>query len=252
VIRRFAAIVCLVIMAAGCSDSTVTVDVFAASSLTDVFTELERRFEAENPGVDIRLNLAGSDTLRRQIDDGANAHVFAPASIELFDGLDAEPTPYATNQIMVVLSFSTRIMSAVVDPGTFEGLLVARCAPGVPCGDATDRLIDELGIDLAGAIVTSETDVRSVLSKVELGEVDVGFVYFTDVAASLDNAASSGSLPIISSGITAPSSSVTLAVAALQPADGSAVSEAAHDFSEFIVSPVNESLFRELGFAPAP
>jgi len=245
-IRRLAALICLVALTvAGCGDSTVTVDVFAASSLTDVFTELEQRFEADNPGVDIRLNLAGSDTLRRQINDGADAHVFAPASIDLFDGLSldgraVEPIPYASNQLEIITE-RDRGLASRVRAGDLAGLVVARCSPGVPCGDAADRLIESLGLDLSDATVTSEQNVRAVLSKVELGEADVGFVYRSDVNVLSDD--------VMALDVEADSTKVTLAIGVLTSA-GDTAGNAAAAFVAFVISEADGPVF--FGFDPAP
>ena len=226
------------LLVTSCGNDNVTVEVFAASSLTDAFTELEERFEAENPGVDIRLNLAGSDTLRRQINDGAGADVFAPASIDLFDGIDVTPSTYATNVLEVIVSADLSV-DDLTDPDGFDGLIVARCDSGVPCGIAADALIDALGLDLSGATITSETNVRAVLSKVELGEADVGFVYRTDALAGSDH--------IVVTGLTAPDAAVTLAVAALDPG-----ATDASRFVDFVVSPESADVLAALGFTPAP
>ena len=234
-LRGLGLVALLGVAATACSDDTVTVDVFAASSLTDAFTIIEHDFEADNPGIDIRLNLAGSDTLRRQIDEGADADVFAPASIDLFDGLGLEPTAYASNQLDVVvhdLAAAERFGN-----GDLDGLLVARCAPGVPCGDATDRLIAAAGIDLSGAVVTSEANVRAVLTKVDLGEADLGFVYRTDAMSAED---------VVVLGIGGAESRVVLAVAAL----GSPTSGDADAFVEYVAS--RRDVFDSLGFDPAP
>lgn len=223
----------------GCGSSKTIVDVFAASSLTDAFTELERRFEADNPGIDLRLNLAGSDTLRRQIDDGADADVFAPASLDLFEGLDARPIPYASNQLEVITSTDIGPGIDLTAPEAFRGLFVARCDPGVPCGSAADALIDQLAIDVGPATVTSEANVRAVLSKVELGEADVGFVYRTDALA--------GGARIFRTGLTSPAGAVTLALATLDED-----SAEAQRFADFVLSPEADEVFASLGFIPAP
>lgn len=235
-IRGLAVLSCLLLVAAACSNSTVTVDVFAASSLTDAFTELEERFEADNPEVDIRLNLAGSDTLRRQIDDGADAHVFAPAAIELFEGLNANPTPYAANQLEIITIDDAGVTERVM-AGDFDGLLVARCSDGVPCGAAAEQLITALNLDLSDATVTAEANVRAVSAKVALGEADVGFVYRTDAFAASD--------AVVSTGLTAPEAAVVLAVARLDTE-----SNEAQDFIDFLLR--QEDLFNSLGFDGKP
>ena len=43
-----------------------TLTVFAAASLTDVFTELGNRLTAEHPGLEVRFNFAGSSALGRR------------------------------------------------------------------------------------------------------------------------------------------------------------------------------------------
>ena len=232
------------LVAASCGSSRTTIDVFAASSLTDAFTELELRFEAAHPDIDLRLNLAGSDTLRRQIDDGADADVFAPASPELFDGLDASPRAYASNQLEVVVSAESQIADPLTDPGAFDGLFVARCASGVPCGDAADRLIVALDLDLDDATITSEANVRAVLSKVSLGEADVGFVYRTDAIAGGDR--------IVLTGLTSPEASVTLSIATLVNTADAGAGQAAAQFVEFVLSDEAADVLTDLGFLGAP
>lgn len=225
--------------AAACSDDTITVDVFAASSLTDAFTELEERYEAANPGVDIRLNLAGSDTLRRQIDDGANADVFAPADVELFDGLDTQPAIYASNQLLIVVPAGRNLVTQRIQDNDLDDLVVAQCAAGVPCGDAAEILVEEFALDLTSAVVTSEPNVRAVLSKVLLGEADLGFVYRSDARSA------EGEVIWLAPDI--PEASVTLGVAVLDDA-----ADHARGFVDFVVDPSNRDVFDSLGFDPAP
>lgn len=52
---------------------------FAAASLTGTFGDLEKKFEAANPGTDVVFNFAGSSALAQQINQGAPADVFASA-----------------------------------------------------------------------------------------------------------------------------------------------------------------------------
>src|SRR6056297_1520534 len=65
------------------------ITVFAASSLTDVLQNIEPRFEAET-GHDLRLSLAGSSKLARQIQMGAPADVFISANVDWMDRLEEE------------------------------------------------------------------------------------------------------------------------------------------------------------------
>src|SRR5690606_19546392 len=82
-------------------------NVFAAASLTDAFTAVGARFEADNPGVEVRLNSAGSSDLAQQIVNGAPADVFAAANESTMKtvadaGLvDGQPTVFATNVLQI-------------------------------------------------------------------------------------------------------------------------------------------------------
>ena len=235
--------------AASCSDDTVTVDVFAASSLTDAFTVLEQRYEASHPGVDIRLNLAGSDTLRRQIDDGAEVDVFAPAALDLFAELGVDPTVYATNRLIIVAT-DEAILQRVSDDDV-GGLLVAQCAVGVPCGDLAREALREAMLDVSGATITSESNVRAVLSKVVLGEADLGFVYVSDFVSAGSTA---GLLAIevpVPGADDSDRPSASLGIAALADGEG-LTARHARGFTDFVVGSDGAEVFESLGFDPAP
>ncbi|MFI6575908.1 molybdate ABC transporter substrate-binding protein [Nocardiopsis sp. NPDC050513] len=173
-----------------------TLTVLAAASLTDVFTDLAEEFEARNPGVDVELSFAGSSALATQINSGAPADVFAAANTDTMalvvdgSGLDAAWAADHTGDGAV---FATNTLRIAVPPGNPAGVedladladvATALCAPEVPCGAATAAVTDAAGVEIAA--VTLEEDVRAVLTKVELGEVDAGLVYATDVAAAGD------------------------------------------------------------------
>jgi len=241
-IRRLTLIGIAVVVGAstGCStsDEQSTVDVYAASSLTDAFGILEASFEADNPGIDIRLNLAGSSALLRQIEEGASADVYAPADPdlldELSDGIVGEAVVYATNRLTLVAPRDGPDDAPTVDdPGdlTDDAVLVARCAAGVPCGDATDRYLAASGTDIGRS--TDEPNVRSVLLKVASGEADAGFVYTTDALARADEVAE---VPLVDP------PAVELAVAALTDNPN------AKAFTSYVASDEAADVFRSLGF----
>jgi molybdate transport system substrate-binding protein len=58
-----------------------TLNVFAAASLTEAFTEIGKNFEAANPGITVSFNFAGSPALRTQIEEGAPADVRVPGGL---------------------------------------------------------------------------------------------------------------------------------------------------------------------------
>jgi molybdate transport system substrate-binding protein len=160
-------------------ESALTVS--AAASLTEVFPLID-------PAP--RYNFAGSDELATQIREGAPADVYAAASSrypqELFDeGLVEEPVTFASNRLVLIVPTDNpagiRTVGDIAEPAT--KLVIA--AEGVPVGDYTREVLDDLGLAAAlDNVVSNEGDVKGVVGKVTLGEADAGFVYATDVKAA--------------------------------------------------------------------
>jgi molybdate transport system substrate-binding protein len=172
----------------GGSGKDVTLHVFAAASLTEAFTTLGRQFEKDHPGTRVQFNFGPSSGLAEQIADGAPADVFASASPSNMDTLvksgDAHgPEDFATNSGEIAVPPDNPAGIVAVGDLVGQGVKVAVCQPQVPCGKlAAAIFLDKLGLDLKPT--TEEVDVKSVLTKVALGEVDAGVVYVTDVRAA--------------------------------------------------------------------
>ncbi|WP_017544946.1 molybdate ABC transporter substrate-binding protein [Nocardiopsis prasina] len=170
--------------------------VFAAASLTDVFAEIADDFQERHPDVAVTFNFAGSSELAQQINAGAPADVFAAANTATMEqvvegeGLDAD---WAGEHGEHGLVFATNTLRIAVPPDNpagigdladlaGDGVQAAFCAEEVPCGAATTTAVGASGLEITP--VTYEEDVRAVLTKVELGEVDAGLVYSTDVISA--------------------------------------------------------------------
>jgi molybdate transport system substrate-binding protein len=164
---------------------TGTLTVFAAASLTDVFTELGNRLMADHPGLTVTFNFAGSSALATQITQGAPADVFASANqaqmkIVTDAGLQGEsPTVFTENVLEIAVpKGNPGHVSGLADFARPE-LALAVCAPDVPCGAAAAKVFTAAGITAVPD--TQEEDVRAALTKVQLGEVDAALVYASDV-----------------------------------------------------------------------
>jgi molybdate transport system substrate-binding protein len=152
--------------------------VFAAASLTGVFPRIDAK---------PRYSFAGSDQLALQIRQGAPVDVFASASpkyprLLYRDGLVAKPVTFARNRLIVIVPRSNPADVHSVYDLRRPGVKVVIGDQGVPIGAYTRRLLDTLGIEDAVLrnVVSEETDVKGIVSKVALGEADAGFVYRTD------------------------------------------------------------------------
>ncbi|MBO0980746.1 molybdate ABC transporter substrate-binding protein [Microbacterium sp. SD291] len=159
------------------------VTIFAAASLGSAFDEIAAEFTAEHPGVDLTpIVYDGSSILVTQLLEGAHADVLATADertmATLTDaGLADDPHTFATNSLVVAVPAG--------NPGRIESLAdlaeatTVLCAPEVPCGAASQRLLEAAGITVKPASL--EQNVSAVLQKIAAGEADAGLVYATDV-----------------------------------------------------------------------
>ncbi len=170
-----------------------TVTVYAAASLSEAFEDLATEYEAANPGVDVKLNFAGSARLAAQISAGARADVFASANGANMNRVAAEgrtaasPVLFARNRLALVVPADNPGNISELEDLSDDSLVLAVCAPEVPCGALAQVVLADAGIDADPD--TEETSVRAVLTKVTLGEADAGLVYATDVAAGGDKVA---------------------------------------------------------------
>jgi len=175
----------LLLAACGSADSENQIRVSAASSLTASFGSLEEVFEAAHPGMDVVFNFGGSSLLREQILAGAPIDVFASASTEIMDevqsaGLtEGEVGVFARNQIEIAVPEGNPAGIRGLKDFERDELFVGLCAAEVPCGRLARETFELAGIDPLPD--TNEPNVRSLLTKIEAGELDAGVVYATDV-----------------------------------------------------------------------
>lgn len=216
--------------------------VSAASSLTDVFTQLGNQFMSDNPGVKITFNFASSSDLAEQIVQGAPVDVFASASDStmqtVVDANDAsDPTTFASNSLEIATPPNNPADVQSLDDLAKSSASVAVCTPEAPCGAATQTLFQNNHLNVTP--VTLEPDVRSVLTKVTSDEVDAGVVYITDVQAAGSDV----------HGVSIPARknvSTNYLIAALT---GASNSSAANAWVAFVVSPTGQQALQAAGFA---
>jgi len=157
--------------------------VFAAASLTEAFKAL-----SAHDSLVWTYNFAGSPTLVTQIENGAQADVFASADTANMDrlekdGLLAEPARvFAHNKLeMVVAAGNPKGIHRLADLARSDIIYIS-AGPTVPAGKYASQILAKAGVPVTPKSL--ETDVKSVVGKIELGEADAGIVYVTDVAAA--------------------------------------------------------------------
>ncbi|MCV7282732.1 molybdate ABC transporter substrate-binding protein [Mycolicibacterium flavescens] len=188
--------VLLLVLAAGCAprDDPSTLVVFAAASLSEVFTEIGQDFERDHPGVTVEFSFAGSADLVTQLTQGARADVFASADARNMARaaqaglLAGDPVDFATNTLTIVVAPGNPHGINGFGDLARPGLDVVTCASQVPCGAATEEAERVAGVQLAP--VSEESSVTDVLNKVAAGQADAGVVYVTDAKAAGDRVTS--------------------------------------------------------------
>lgn len=217
------------------------VRVFAAASLRESFLALGAEFRADHPQVALDFVFAGSSTLASQIVHGAEAAVFAAADEASMSRLatahlvDGAPRTFATNRLGIAVAAGNPKRVAGLADLARPDLAVVLAAPTVPAGAYASRVLDMVGVELRPR--SFEADVRSVLTKVSLGEADAGIVYVTDVAAGGANI----------QGVDIPEGQNVIArypIAVVKDSGGTS----ARAFRDFVLSPRGREVLTSFGF----
>lgn len=228
--------------------------VFAASSLTDAFTEIAAAYQAQNPDVVVVFNFAGSSQLAAQLVEGATADVFASANNQQMETAVAAgriaataPVAFAVNKLTVLVPADN---PAGVETWTDlhqPGLKLILAVPGVPVRQYTDEIMTALGAEFAQQVyanlVSEEENVRQVVAKVALGEADAGVVYTSDVTP--DIAARVRQIDI-------PNTQNVTAVYPIAPLLDAPQAAQAQQFIQFVRSAAGQAILARWGFEALP
>lgn len=190
--RRLALILLLPMALISSAGFAADLVVSAASSLTNAFQDVARAYEAAHPETHVMLNFASSDTLMRQIVQGAPVDVFASADQTAMDRAQAQGmlgagtrSNFAANQLVLVVPSSSQVhieaLKDLLGPG-FKRVAWGNPA-SVPAGRYAQRVLSDAGLAkaLESRAVLAQ-NVRQCLDYVSRDEVDAGFVYATDAA----------------------------------------------------------------------
>jgi molybdate transport system substrate-binding protein len=219
-----------------------TVTVFAAASLTGSFTTIGKQFEGAHPGTTVKFNFGASSALAESIDQGAPADVFASASpTNMKQVVDAggatDSKTFANNVMQIAVPPDNPANVTQLSDLAKPDVKVALCQPQVPCGKVAAQVFTNANITVKP--VTRGPDVKSVLTTVQLGEVDAGMVYTTDVQAAGTKV----------EGIEIPAdqnASTAYPIAALSKAPNAAGAAA---FVDYVLSADGERVLAQAGFA---
>jgi molybdate transport system substrate-binding protein len=263
-------------LAAGCSDdednneptattqsssSTTPVSgsitVFAASSLTEAFNEIGDAFSGANPGASVEFNFAGSPALVTQLQEGAAADVLATAAQSNMDTalqngsvVDAGQVFVRNRLVVIVPSDNPANITSPYDLDQ-DGLRLVLAAEDVPVGKYARQSIMNMEAQpeggpgfsdaVLGNIVSNASNVKEVVSAVQLGEADAGIVYVTDVTPDVEADMMTIDIPDNVNVIA------TYPIAVTTDADATT----AQAFIDFVLATQGQQILQSHGFLPA-
>ena len=229
--------------------------IFTAASLTDAFKDMAAEIEPANPGTKLTFNFAGSPTLRTQLAQGARADVFASADEPNMAGAQqdgtivGEPRIFARNLLVVVVPAENRASIQTLQDLTKPKLKLVLTNKDVPAGNYARQVLEKMsqdptyGSDFAKRVLTNlvseETNVKQVASKVQLGEADAGIVYATDVTPALRSAVRVIEIP--------PEFNV-IAKYPIAAVTGARNETGARTFIAYVLSPAGQAILGRHGF----
>ncbi len=236
-----------------------TLTVFAAASLTESFGELGTMFEEQNPGVTVSYNFGGSQQLAEQLNQGAEADVFASASKKYMDVavtskrvVEDDTKTFVTNRLVVIFpKENPGGLVELIDLGK-PGLKLDLADKAVPIGqyslDFLDKAIKDEPYgatykdDVLKNVVSYEENVKAVVTKVALGEADAGIVYVTDITKDMADKVDKLDIP------DALNSIANYPIATIADSKNPDLAKA---FVELVLSPDGQAVLEKYGFLSA-
>ena len=234
----------------GCrSSKQTTLTISVAASLQDAIVEAESAYQRENPQVAFRNNFGSSGTLAREIEQGAPVDAFLSAGTKPVDQLHAEGlllldsrTDLLRNSLVLIAPMGSGLESFEQLGGKQVRLIALGDPASVPAGQYAKQTLDSLHLyDRLKSKIVLGKDVRQVLTYVETGNADAGFVYATDAEIS-------GRVRVVA---VAPEQSHSPIVYPMAAINGSHNEVAVRAFLAFLKTPTAQAIFERRGFKMA-
>ena len=239
----------------------VTLNVFAAASMTETLTEVQEMYKEVAPNVTLVFNFDSSGTLKTQIQEGADCDVFISAAQKQMNQLDKDADPEVNTDGLDYVLEGTRVnllenkvvlavpdgnpknIESFADLGTDKLILLALGNEDVPVGQYSTEILTNLGIldslEAAGKI-TYGSNVKEVTTQVSEAAADAGIIYATD--------AFSAKLTVVDQAGSDLCKQVIYPAAVLNVSKNQ---EAAKEFLAYLQTDTCMKVFEAVGFAAA-
>jgi molybdate transport system substrate-binding protein len=228
---------------------TTELTVFAASSLTNAFTDgIGPAFEAAHGGTTVIFNFAASDVLVAQIQSEGTADVFASASGTWMDAVADDPgvtdrTDFVQNRLVVITPPDNPAgIEAIEDLGG-SGVQLVLAAEGVPVGGYAREALENAGIagEAEANVVSNEEDNASVVAKIAAGEGDAAIVYESDISTPAGNNVAA---------VDIPDEVNVIATYPIAVVEGAPNADLAAEFVAYLTGSEGQATLEAFGFIP--
>lgn len=230
----------------GDSSEKVELNISAAASLQEAMVELEKEFKNINPDVKLTVNLGSSGSLMQQIQEGAPCDLFISAGAKQMDTLVEDGTvekdavkTLLTNDLVLVAAKGEKVDSLdALKTDDVEKIAIGD-PESVPAGKYAKEVLDNTKLydNVKDKLVLAK-DVKEVLSWVQKGNADVGFVYLSD-ATGVDD------VDVVLTTDDDSHSEIAYPVAVLKDSKQAKV---AQQFEDFLLSYTAQNILEKHGF----
>lgn len=236
----------------------VTLNVFAAASMTETLTEIQKMYKEVAPNVTLVFNFDSSGTLKTQIQEGADCDVFISAAQKQMNQLDKDADPKVNTEgldyvlegtrtnllenkvVLAVPDGNPKGIESFADLGTDKLSLLALGNEDVPVGQYSEEILTNLGIldqlEQENKI-TYGSNVKEVTTQVSEAAADAGIIYATD--------AYSAGLPVVAQADDTMRKQVIYPAAVLNISENQ---DAAEAFLDYLKTDDCMKVFEEVGF----
>jgi len=242
---------------AGFAQPPKELTVFTAASLTGAFGEIGELFENET-GIHVAFNFDGSQALRTQLENGAYADVFASANMRQMNAVVGEGLMnnssiaiFTKNKLSLIVPRDNPAKITNLSDLARPGIKIVMGTKDLPVGDYALQIIAKLGNDSAygpdyeikvlANVISQETIVTYVVTKVALGEADVGFAWVSDITEDLASKVEKIAIPDEYNIIAEYPMGILLE--SKYPVES-------HEFMNLVMSDEGKAVMEKYGFAP--
>jgi len=234
----------------------VTLNIFAAASLTKSFNLIESNYTKLHPNVTFKADYDSSAVLEQQIANGAPADIFASADSANMQkataaGLVASSQIFARNRLVVILPVSNPGHISTLKDLANPGVKIDIAAATVPVGKYTIQVLANMAksldygpvyaAEVTKNVVSKEENDAAIVQKVQLGEADAGIVYVSDI-----NPATASQFV----SITIPDNLNVIASYPIAALKNSAHSSDAQAFVQYVLSSAGQAVLKQYNFIP--